>query len=159
MRKISEASKLETLKIFGRIAKIVKPISENQDFLTRLRLCFPQAGTNPDKTAGASIMLALAELFLNEQPEAILQIIAAVDGKPEKDAYSGNSADLFEDLQQLMADEVLLNFLSVQLPSAQAKSSSTLTTAAGKAQQKLSPTLKQGTKLTAKENGGASTTV
>ena len=159
MRKISEVSKLETLKIFGRIARIVKPISEDKDFRERLRLCFTSTEMNPDKASSANIMLALAELFLNEQPEAILQIIAAVDGKPEKEAYVGKAADLFDDLQQLMSDEVLLNFLSVQLPSAPVKSSSTLMTAGGKTPPELSPTLKPGTKLTQKEKGEESTTV
>jgi len=137
MKKLSDYNKLNGLRVAGKIARILTPLSKDREFTKKVAECFRQVDRNDTtddnmKAVGLKIMLSLADVLFNEAPEELLQIIGAVDGKEGDEAYEGDIFDAVNDAYEILGDEKLVNFFLRFFSSGGKRPQFTSTTTGGK---------------------------
>jgi len=108
MKKLAELTTLEGIKVLGRLTTEINKLVTNDNFKEKCRDLAENAGS---KTTYEQFSI-IANLILNDHPEAIIAILACIQNKTAEEIGKQPVLETINQAKSLIQDKDLLNFFS-----------------------------------------------
>jgi len=124
IKKLSEYSTIEGIKILGRLNRAIAPYTKDKEFMAKLKGCFTRVDKKDKDSAGLMIFMEIVELITESAPELLFELVAILCEADKKDIAEANALDVVDAIIMLRDDVRLMDFLSSRFSLGQSGSAS-----------------------------------